>query len=1027
MNISQRLTTLAVCIAFFCELAQSCSNSFQGKQLRATGDWSSPSWNALDPNGLLKFDEASCLYTLVVGGLKPNFKYFWKMAVDGTWAVNYGCSGFNGPNCAFTTDGDGVIRFKVKPDPIPVLTSDTVYSSVDVIVKCGNKFSGKKVRAVGEWNKWVVVSENNVMLFDENSCNFILSVGGLSANTNYLWKVLIGDNWVENYGCNKADCPSKTNEKGQVRYIFNPDNNQLSTDYNLDQEINTPPTVATTTAGPTTEPVLSNPVKPCESNCPVCTNNFASKLIRATGDWTIDAGADVLWNGAEPKGLMIYEEKFCVYSLVLTGLKPNFQYSWKATIDNSFKENYGCNGLAGPDCGFKTNSAGAVRLVFKPSTNPPQLTNDFNVAECGDNVCETGETCGYCPQDCGECPPPVCGDDICEETESFMTCPVDCPNELPGCERFNDESCQSGDQLHANPFVAKRRWQTPKPGQKNYQPSYQDYHSLVGYADIRYTSTARTEADVCIIATHKNQAKVTLQYLFNGVAQSANCKRFTSSLKDEVKLNVLASDNTKLEIPPVNLYWNIQPLASRPGDYRNGQKGAVPEMFGWPHKDVEKECEIIAKAGYLGVKLFPVHEQLMSHQPFNDALNPWYFMYQPVSYKLDGRMGTREELISLMKTCRSHGLRIYIDAVLNHFTGAGNDMHEHRNPQAGCTKWGNKTSSAPIDRQSPFYTHAYTYKYNPNSGEPPSNEFPGSAIGPLDFHCDRSLGSWSDLFILNNGWLVGLTDLDTSLDNVRERQAAYLVELLSHGASGFRFDAAKHMNPDDMSALLKKVQQKMGGQLPDDFFVWLEVLTGGESGVLWQGPAWYGSAFENTLRRDLGSQSEVDKVKMWDGLYPKEPANNPISRKRVVIQNDDHDQQHPGSSSRDMGPFGCVLVKNCPANDHRNFEVKLFENPFGVGNNGEDWPIRFILSSYYFTHGTNGLPDGWSDCSLCTVTCSSCKESVPKIPAFVPGECGYAGNGYTKVHRDIRIVNAMRKWIGLGPVSGADIGLPGCN
>jgi alpha-amylase len=101
-------------------------------------------------------------------------------------------------------------------------------------------------------------------------------------------------------------------------------------------------------------------------------------------------------------------------------------------------------------------------------------------------------------------------------------------------------------------------------------------------------------------------------------------------------------------------------------------------MFGWPHRDVEKECEILSKAGYLGVKLFPIHEQLMSAQPFNDVLNPWYFMYQPVSYNLDGRAGTREEMKSLIKTCRSLGVRIYVDAILNHFTGAGNDMLEVR-------------------------------------------------------------------------------------------------------------------------------------------------------------------------------------------------------------------------------------------------------------------------------------------------------------------------------------------------------------
>jgi alpha-amylase len=237
----------------------------------------------------------------------------------------------------------------------------------------------------------------------------------------------------------------------------------------------------------------------------------------------------------------------------------------------------------------------------------------------------------------------------------------------------------------------------------------------------------------------------------------------------------------------------------------------------------------------------------------------------------------------------------------SHFTGAGNDLNDHRNPNAGCTKWSNKTSSAPIGRQSPFYTHAFTYKFNVNTGQPPSQEFPGAAIGPEDFHCDRSLGSWGDIFILNNGWLVGLTDIDTSKDNVQERQAAYLVELMSMGISGFRIDAAKHMSTSDLTGIFKRIQAKLGGQLPSDFFVWLEVLTGGESQILWQGESVYGTKFEQMLLQSLGTMSEVNKIKMWDGLYPKEPGNNPlISRQRVLIQNDDHDQQSEGSSSRDM-------------------------------------------------------------------------------------------------------------------------------
>ena len=283
----------------------------------------------------------------------------------------------------------------------------------------------------------------------------------------------------------------------------------------------------------------------------------------------------------------------------------------------------------------------------------------------------------------------------------------------------------------------------------------------------------------------------------------------------------------------------------------------------------------------------------------------------------------------------------------------------------------------------------------------------------------------SDPFILNNGWLNGLTDIDTSKETVRERQAAYLVEMMSMGISGFRIDSAKHISPDDLSAILKKVQTKIGGQFPDDFVAWLDINTGNEASILWTGIGWYSKNFDERLLKDLGSQSEVNKIKLWDGLYPKEPHLNPASKLRIAIQNDDHEQEN-SISIRDMAQFGCVLAKNCPENEHRNFEIKLFESPYGVTNNAEDWPIRFVLSSYYHTYGPDGIPDGFSDCSLCRVTCENCKPSVPYMPAFVTGECAYKGNSYTRVHRDVKIINAMRKWMNLGSITGADVGLPEC-
>ena len=57
-----------------------CSNIFNGKHIRATGDWSFPIWNEAEPYGLMKFNSTKCAHTLSVGGLKAYFSYAWKVS-----------------------------------------------------------------------------------------------------------------------------------------------------------------------------------------------------------------------------------------------------------------------------------------------------------------------------------------------------------------------------------------------------------------------------------------------------------------------------------------------------------------------------------------------------------------------------------------------------------------------------------------------------------------------------------------------------------------------------------------------------------------------------------------------------------------------------------------------------------------------------------------------------------------------------------------------------------------------------------
>jgi alpha-amylase len=75
---------------------------------------------------------------------------------------------------------------------------------------------------------------------------------------------------------------------------------------------------------------------------------------------------------------------------------------------------------------------------------------------------------------------------------------------------------------------------------------------------------------------------------------------------------------------------------------------------------------------------------------------------------------------------------------------------------------------------------------------------------------------------------LGLADLNTGDPSVRSKIAAYLVDLATLGVRGFRIDAAKHMAPADLDAILGEVAGAVGpAKVPYYFF---EVIDyGGEA------------------------------------------------------------------------------------------------------------------------------------------------------------------------------------------------------
>jgi alpha-amylase len=235
-------------------------------------------------------------------------------------------------------------------------------------------------------------------------------------------------------------------------------------------------------------------------------------------------------------------------------------------------------------------------------------------------------------------------------------------------------------------------------------------------------------------------------------------------------------------------------------------------MFNW--ESVALECEeVLGPAGIDWVLVSPPQEHL------DDAA--WWVHYQPVSYKIESRLGTRQQFESMVKTCERSGVKVVVDAVINHMAGR----------LAGFGWTG--TTFEKYNYQD-LYTKEDFHKCNLTSS------------GQIENYFDRDQVQTCEL--------LGLSDLSTGSIQVREKILGYLNDLLALGVSGFRIDAAKHISHEDLRQII--------GQLPAETMILHEVIRGGgepinpveyiETGLVWE------FRFATTMRDSMLTQWSPD-------------------------------------------------------------------------------------------------------------------------------------------------------------------------
>ncbi|MEU9095509.1 carbohydrate-binding module family 20 domain-containing protein [Streptomyces sp. NPDC048428] len=191
-----------------------------------------------------------------------------------------------------------------------------------------------------------------------------------------------------------------------------------------------------------------------------------------------------------------------------------------------------------------------------------------------------------------------------------------------------------------------------------------------------------------------------------------------------------------------------------------GTKDVTAVLFEWKFDSVAKACtDSLGPAGYGYVQVSPPQEHIQGGQ--------WWTSYQPVSYKIAGRLGDRTSFANMVSTCHSAGVKVVADSVINHMSAGS----------------GTGTGGSPYSK----YDYPGLYSVNDMND------------------CQSQINNYGDRANVQNCELVGLADLDTGEDYVRGKIAGYLNDLLSLGVDGFRIDAAKHIPAGDLANIKSRL------------------------------------------------------------------------------------------------------------------------------------------------------------------------------------------------------------------------------
>ncbi len=223
------------------------------------------------------------------------------------------------------------------------------------------------------------------------------------------------------------------------------------------------------------------------------------------------------------------------------------------------------------------------------------------------------------------------------------------------------------------------------------------------------------------------------------------------------------------------------------------EDGVILHAWSWSFNTIRETMADIAAAGYSAVQTSPANACVEGGNGGMQLMGQgkWYYHYQPTDWTIGNyQLGTEEEFKAMCAEAKKYGVKVIVDVAPNHTTTASDAVSQNL-----------------ID-----------------------------AVGGIDklYHKNgkTDISNYGDRTQCTTQAVGGLPDVNTENPAFQDYFIKYLNQCIADGASGFRYDTAKHIglsdDPQDDSSLQNNFWSRVTTEITDadSIFNYGEVLQG---------------------------------------------------------------------------------------------------------------------------------------------------------------------------------------------------------